>query len=94
MKLRKIILGMLSNFFCSGDIKLSGKMVLRKNVSHVRSIESHMRNIESRRVFLCRSKAAARDLGKRFGCGIYRFEKNLPKCLIIKNKCVPLHFQK
>ena len=65
--------------FCGGDIKLSGKMVLRKNESHVRSIESHVRNIESRKVFLCRCKPTTKDFGKRFGGGIYIFEKNLQK---------------
>ena len=35
MKLRKIILGMLSNFFCSGDIKLSVKVFLGNDRSHV-----------------------------------------------------------
>ena len=80
--------------FCGGDIKLSGKMVLRKNESHVRSIESHVRKNESQKVFLYKYKPTVRNFGKRFGGGIYRFEKNLPKCLIIKNKYVILHFQK
>ena len=72
--------------FCGGDVKLSVMVVLRKNESHgrkneshVRSIESHVRNIESRRVFLCRCKPTTKDFGKRFGGGIYIFEKNLQK---------------
>ena len=61
--------------FCGGDIKLSGKMVLRKNVSHVRSILSHVRSIESQKVFLCKCKATARDFGKRFDGVIYNLKK-------------------
>ena len=67
--------------FCGGDIKLSGKMVLRKNESHVRSIESHVRKNESQKVFLYKYKPTARDFGKRFGGGKgyekYRLDKNL-----------------
>jgi hypothetical protein len=43
--LAKQFLEVALTIFCGGDIKLSGKMVWGKNVSHVRSIESHMRNI-------------------------------------------------
>ena len=80
--------------FCGGDIKLSGKMVLRSVISHLRSVRSHLRKVISQKVFLCKCKATARDFGKRFDGVIYIFEKNLPKCLVIKNKCVLLHFQK
>ena len=82
-----------SAIFCDGDIKLSGKMGLRSNTSHERSNISQMRSITSQKVFLCKCKATARDFGKRFDGVIYIFEKNLPKCLVIKNKCVLLHFQ-
>ena len=82
-----------SAIFCGGDIKLSGKMVLRSVISHLRSVRSHLRKVISQKVFLCRYKPTARDFGKRFDGVIYIFEKNLPKCLVIKNKCVLLHFQ-
>ena len=94
--------------FCGGDIKLSGKMVLRKNESHVRSIESHVRkneshvrNIESRKVFLCRCKSTTKDFGKRFGGGKgyekYRLDKNLestnPKSNIIFRQLLKIALQ-
>ena len=80
-----------TTIFCGGDIKLSGKMVLRKNESHVRSIESHVRKNESQKVFLYKYKPTARNFGKRFGGGKgyekYRLDKNLestkPKSNII-----------
>ena len=66
MKLRKIILGMLSNFFCSGDIKLSVMVVLGSNTSHVGSNTSQMGSNTSQKRFLCKCKPTARDFGKRF----------------------------
>ena len=84
--------------FCGGDIKLSGKMVLRGVSSHLRSVSSHLRSVRShlrkvisRKVFLCRCKPTTKDFGKRF-CGgkgyeKYRLDKNLestnPKSNII-----------
>ena len=50
--------------FCDGDIKLSGKMVLRK-------VSSHLRSVSSQKMFLCKCKLTARDFGKRFGGIIY-----------------------
>ena len=82
-----------SAIFCGGDIKLSVMVVWGKKVSHLRSVRSHLRKVISQKVFLCKCKATARDFGKRFDGVIYIFEKNLPKCLVIKNKCVLLHFQ-
>jgi hypothetical protein len=47
-------------------------VVLRSNTSHDRSNTSQ-------RVFLCKCKATARALGKRFSGGIYIFEKKTCK---------------
>ena len=68
MKLRKIILEIL-NIFRGSDIKLSVMVVLRSNTSYTRSNTSHDRSNTSQRVFLCKCKATARALGKRFGGG-------------------------
>ena len=73
--LAKQFLEVALTIFCGGDIKLSVMVVLRKNVSHVRSIESHMRNIESQKVFLCKCKPTARDFGKRFAVEFTDFKK-------------------
>ena len=80
--------------FCGGDIKLSGKMVLRKN-------ESHVRSIESQKVFLYKYKPTARNFGKRFGGGKgyekYRLDKNLestnPKSNIIFRQLLKIALQ-
>ena len=77
--LAKQFLEVALTIFCGGDIKLSVMVVLRTDVSQARNISSHLRSDTSQRVFLCRSKAAARALGKRFGGGIYIFEKKLTK---------------
>ena len=52
---------------------------LRNVSSHLRNVSSHLRSDTSQKVFLCRCKAAARALGKRFSGGIYIFEKKLTK---------------
>ena len=66
-------------FFCSGDIKLSVKVFLGNDLSHVGKGRSHLRKVISQKVFLCKCKPTARDFGKRFGGGIYIFEKKLTK---------------
>ena len=87
--------------FCGGDIKLSGKMVLRSVSSHLRSVRSHLRKVISRKVFLCRCKSTTKDFGKRFGGGKgyekYRLDKNLestnPKSNIIFRQLLKIALQ-
>ena len=69
MKLRKIIFEILSIFFCGGDIKLSRKVVLRNIESLMRKNKSHVRNITSQKLLLCKCKPIARNFGKLFGGG-------------------------
>ena len=77
--LAKQFLEVALTIFCGGDIKLSVMVVLRSNTSYTRSNTSHDRSNTSQRVFLCKCKATARALGKRFSDGIYIFEKKLTK---------------
>ena len=53
-------------FPCCDDIKLYVKVVLRNIESLMRKNKSHVRNITSQKLLLCKCKTIARDLGKWF----------------------------
>ena len=88
MKLRKIILEILSNILWR-RYQAIGEDVLRSVISHLRSVRSHLRKVRShlekvrshlrkvisQKVFLCRYKPTARDFGKRFDGVIYNLKK-------------------